>query len=226
VAGTARVVILYKGSEVASRAVSANAPVADIVYPNGGETLSGDRVTVRWTGTDSDGDPLVYALFYSTDAGANWQAVAMDITGTQADILLSELPGSNRALFRVMASDGVNTGVGQSNATFTVPRKPPLAFLFSPADLDRFTTEQHVILAGDGYDIEDGSLPESVLTWSSDRQGVLGTGAALSVSNLAEGKHVITLRATDSNGQTGTATATIYVGTPPARARLPIVFKR
>jgi hypothetical protein len=223
--GTARVVILYQGSEAASSDVSANAPTADMVYPNGGETLTQDTVTARWTGHDDDGDSLVYALLYSADGGANWQAVALNVPATQADILLSELPGSNQALFRVIASDGVNTGQGQSNATFRVPLKAPMAFILSPSSLDRFTLEQHVVLVGEGYDAEDGSMPESALAWSSDRQGMLGGGTQLSVTDLVEGKHVITLQVTDSDAQTGAASVTIYVGTPPSRAYLPIVFK-
>jgi hypothetical protein len=223
--GTARVVILYQGAEVAAQVVSANAPIVDMVYPSGGETLNQDTVMVQWTGHDDDGDPLVYALLYSADAGASWQTVALNVATTQADILLSELPGSNQALFRVIASDGVNTGQGQSDATFQIPLKAPMAFILSPSNLDRFTLEQHVTLVGEGYDAEDGSMPESALAWSSDRQGILGVGTQLSVTDLVEGKHVITLQTKDSDAQTGTASVTIYVGTPPARAYLPILLK-
>ncbi len=67
--GTARVAILYNGVEVAGRDVSANAPVVHVIYPNGGENLTGPQVTVQWSGSDADGDSLVYAIQYSADAG-------------------------------------------------------------------------------------------------------------------------------------------------------------
>ena len=82
------------------------------------------------------------------------------------------------------------------------------------------------MLVGEGFDIEDGVLPDSGLSWSSDRQGALGVGAQRAVTDLQEGTHAITLRVVDSDGQSGTATVTVYVGVRITNLYLPIVLKR
>jgi hypothetical protein len=225
--GTTRVVILYKGGEVAGRDVSAHAPTVQVTHPNGGEVLSGSVVAVAWSANDADGDALTYAVQYSADAGASgWQTVGVALTQPQLDVPLSELPGSETALFRVIASDGVNTGQDQSNAVFTVERKAPQAFIISPDAGSAYSLGQQVMLVGEGYDAEDGSLPDGGLSWSSDLQGTLGTGTQVAVTDLQPGQHVITLRATDSDAQSGTATVTVYVGLPPLTIYLPVVVKQ
>jgi len=221
--GTARVVVRYQGTIVAERPVSANGPTVQITYPNGGENLSGPSVNVTWTANDPDGDPLVYALLYSADAGATWQTLVTGLTQTGHTVDLSELPGSDQALFKVIASDGVNTGQDQSDVTFRVARKAPAAFIIAPDEGARFLPEQQVMLAGEGYDPEDGNLPDAGLSWSSDRQGNLGNGRQLSVSGLQVGRHVITLQARDSDGQIKTASRAIYVGMP---TYLPLVLRQ
>ncbi len=225
VPGTARVVILYRGSEVAGRDVSAHAPTVQVLYPNGGEVLSGAEVNVQWNSADTDGDELTHLVQYSPDGGATWQTVAVDVPDTNVAVPLGDLPGSSAALFRIIASDGVNTGQDQSDGTFTVSGKAPQAFIISPAGGSRYELGQQVMLVGEGFDIEDGVLPEDRLSWRSDRQGDLGVGAQLAVTNLSQGAHVITLRATDHDEQSGTATVSIFVGVEPARVYLPMVLK-
>jgi len=51
-------------------------------------------------------------------------------------------------------------------------------------------------------------------------EGDLGTGRHLTLTGLLPGAHVLTLRATDSDGMTGTASVTIYVTT---RLLLPMI---
>ncbi|MGB7636434.1 MAG: hypothetical protein WBL88_02545 [Nitrososphaeraceae archaeon] len=118
--GTKQIVISRDGNELASRNVSAHAPKVRIIFPNGGEIL-GDKVTVRWQASDADGNNLTYSLLYSHDAGQTWQTVVGNIKESQITVDLRELPGGARGLFRVIATDGVNTGIDDSDQTFTVP---------------------------------------------------------------------------------------------------------
>jgi hypothetical protein len=119
---TKQIEISKDGNEVASRYVSANAPQAKVIFPNGGEILK-DKLTVRWQASDVDGDHLTYFLLYSTDNGFTWQTVAKKIKESQLTVNVTELPGSTKALFRVIATDGVNTGIDDSDDTFTVPSR-------------------------------------------------------------------------------------------------------
>ena len=65
---------------------------------------------------------------------------------------------------------------------------------------------------GDGFDLEDGSLPDGSLAWTSDLDGPLGSGRTLERNDLSEGKHLITLDVTDSQGKHATASITLNIG--------------
>jgi hypothetical protein len=224
--GTARIVVLYRGAEVASRTVSAHTPTVQVLYPNGDEILSGADVTLFWSADDADDDQLRYDVGYSRDGGQTWETLASGLSEKQLTLPLHDLAGSTTALFRVIASDGVNTAVDASDAVFAVPGNAPLAFIESPATGSSYSLGQQVMLVGSGYDMEDGLLPEGALAWSSSLQGDLGSGEQVARTDLQQGTHVITLRATDSDAQSGMATITVLVGVPQESLYLPVVLRR
>jgi len=117
---TKKIIISKDNVQLASRTVDNFTPNVKILFPAGGENLQGD-IVIRWQGSDADGDTLTYFVLYSTDAGKSWQTIASDIKSTQLHVNLAGLPGSNRSLFRIIATDGVNTAISDSNSTFSVP---------------------------------------------------------------------------------------------------------
>ena len=71
------------------------------------------------------------------------------------------------------------------------------------------TSSSPAQFAGKGEDPEDGALP---ITWSSDRDGSLGTtkpGETLTVAKLSLGNHVITGTVTDSKGHVTSKTTAV-----------------
>ena len=80
-----------------------------------------------------------------------------------------------------------------------------------------------IVFQGSATDMEDGTLPDEALAWSSDRQGVLGTGPSLPMNTLQPGRHVITLTATDSKGHASVPTIGVYIG---SRTYLPVIMDR
>ena len=203
VPGTQRVAIYLDSLELDSLWVSDNPPTVTVLTPNGGEVFT-DTAVVSWSAADADEDPLTYALQYSADDGTTWQAVEVGITSTTVYTLdLTLLPGTDQGRVRVIASDGVNTGMDGSDGSFQVARKPPEARILSPASDSFFASEQTVIFVGEGTDVEDGVLPDSALSWQSDVSGSLGTGRMIPVTGLLPGPHVITLTGTDGEGMTG-----------------------
>jgi hypothetical protein len=204
--------------------VSANAPTVTVVSPNGGETVT-DVLLIRWTAGDLDGDELNYTVQYSGDNGQTWRTLASDITTDTIAVDSSLLPGSlAQSLVRVMANDGVNTGIDESDAPFTVPPRSPLAFIQHPAEGAVFASGRRISLRGAGYDPEDGQLTGAPVSWSLDALGEVGAGRELMLHDLEFGTHVVTMTVTDGDGQSATDTVTFMTGVK-AQVYLPLVLR-
>jgi hypothetical protein len=197
-------------SVVATRTASANPPVVDILTPRPGVHWNGAR-QVTWAASDPDGDDLVYAVHYSSDGGRTWLPVGVDLTDTSLDIDAGLLKGSTDCRIRVIASDGFNTTVAESEA-FGVDPHEPTASLTAPPQL---TAGRQAILHGTAYDADDGAVAEESLIWQSDRDGNLGSGSTVVTTPLSPGSHTITLRVTDSDGHPATASTTLDVPNTP-----------
>jgi hypothetical protein len=199
---TAAVRVRRSGSVVAERIASASAPVVQVLSPNGGEQLTG-AAEIRWQASDPDGDALNFTVMYSADAGANWTPVATDLRGDGVTLpSLAGLAGSERALVRVIASDGLRATSDDSDAPFAAPNNPPSVHLVAPAEGGEFGEGASVLLTGSAQDVEDGALAGNVLRWQSNIDGDLGIGAEISTRSLSRGEHTIMLTATDSVGTT------------------------
>jgi hypothetical protein len=228
VTGTLKVAIWHNATALITRTVSANAPGVTLLYPNGGETLAGNSVTVTWSSSDADADKLTYRLDYSRDGGATWKALTVGITATQITLDLNNLPGTTQGKFRVWASDGVNTTLDASDGTFTVTSKLPRLISIDPISGTTYVLSQTVTFEASVFDLDDGFLPDANLNWSSSLMGPLGTGETLQTTELITGTHIVTLTATDSDGNSVTATTTVIVDTESPtilKVYLPLVLK-
>ena len=106
--GTSRIALLHAGQEVASLSAASAPPALSILSPLAGDQWQGTK-TVRWTGTDPDGNSLVYSLLYSADNGATWMPLAVDLTDSSYDLDCSQIAGGNQVLLRVTASSGLSS---------------------------------------------------------------------------------------------------------------------
>jgi hypothetical protein len=197
---------------IASRAVSPNPPTVQILSPNGPAIPGpGPDLTVDWTGSDADGDPLVYTLLYSTDGGVEWEPIDAGLTVTEVSLPLASLRGGNAARFRVLASDGVHTASDDQDIPLSIPNRNPTVGILSPADGAIFPSDQAIILECEAHDLEDGPLPDASIEWSSDSAPSLGQGAKVTVSGLSPGVHVIQVEVEDSDSARGSAFVEIEV---------------
>lgn len=196
---------------------SGSAPQIQFTSPT--ETLLREAVvTVGWTGWDPDGDDLRYTLRYTPD-GENMVPLLTSDTLTELTIDLSKLPGLVNGVgrFELFASDGLNTTVIQSAPMTSASEKlglgsnPPWVNVLTPDNGKSFAEGATVILHSSGWDLEDKVINGDSLTWSSDLDGVLGTGRLATVNDLSEGTHVITVTAEDSTLLTSTDTTTITI---------------
>jgi hypothetical protein len=93
---------------LATRSFSGSAPTVHILEPKTGPQLTGD-VTLRWTASDPDGDPLVYDVLFSPD-GKEQIVAGVLLKDTTFVINTARLRPSSAAYFTVIANDGVHEG--------------------------------------------------------------------------------------------------------------------
>jgi len=79
--------------------------------------LAAEPFTLTWTASDDDGDALNFTVDYSQDGGAHWQTIGSGITTTRLLVDGARLAGATQAKFRIIATDGVNTGRDDSDGT-------------------------------------------------------------------------------------------------------------
>ncbi len=193
---------------------SEHAPEVEILSPTSdGFEGQPDAPRIRWVGEDGDGDPLHYMIRCRPNEEAEWQTLATDWTDTELAVNLADLPGGEAARVQVLTSDGLNTGETTSPA-FGVQGKPPRVEILMPQDETAIEEGDRLILRAAGSDME-GELEDAAFTWSSDRDGVLGTGRRIETAALSPGPHAITLAAEDRDGQVGTASVTVEVTARP-----------
>jgi WD40 repeat protein len=174
VPGTERLRLTRGARLLLDRRRTPNTPQVTVRSPNGGESLFvGERAEVRWNATDADGDELTSVVLLSTDGGASWRPLATGLTEQRLRFTPTRAEVSDRALVRVVTSDGLNTSEDRSDARFSIEspvRNGRIALVTT-----HFTEEAEVAtLEPDGSDIKrltsrPGPLEgEAWPTWSPD----------------------------------------------------------
>jgi hypothetical protein len=196
--GTKKAQLFLDGSLVGEQIVSNSAPSVTILDPQAG-TNADTSLTVKWLGNDPDGDSLHYDVQYSGDNGQTWSLIAHSIPNTSTTCQeLRLLPGGNAARVRVIATDGWNTGSAIS-AAFTVPNRPPTAFISHPSPGQAFHVGDLISFTGFGSDPEDLDIPGSSLNWQLvQNSSVLGQGSSWDLPELPPGVYTAILTVFDS----------------------------
>lgn len=207
-------VVLYKDdSKLVERTASTNAPQVTLLSPNGGETWSGQH-TITWLAADADNDPLTVTVDYSTDGGQAWTPLNTGLTATSLDVNFDTVPGSDNALVRVSASDGMNTTAAVSANSFNVPVKGPQVTIDQPVESATYLESVPFMVSAQAFDWQDGPInnPDSYV-WSSDKDGQLDNGSWIVLSSLTPGEHTLTVTVSDS--QNRQASASVHVTITP-----------
>ena len=216
--GTRNVLLFYNGSNkelLDTRAVPQNAPQVAITSPTSPvDWPANSTQKLSWTGFSLDNLALTYSVFYSNDGGTGWVILDSDLVTTTYHVNVDAMAGGSDVRFRVLASDGINTGFDETPANITIPNHPPMATITEPGSQTFHSPGDLIVFHGGATDMEDGTLPGSALVWSDDIQGGLGIGPTVPINTLSPGKHTITLTATDSYGISSSASVTIFVGYP------------
>jgi hypothetical protein len=212
---TRSIALTHLGKVMEVREVSLNAPQVTITSPvTAANWNAGETHALTWTGSDPDGGTLNYSVFYSNDGGTSYSLVADNLTALSYNVVVNSMAGGSDVRFRVVASDGVNTGFDETPAALTIPNQPPVATISDPIGASIHRPGDLIVFHGIGTDMEDGTLPPAALQWSDNLQGGLGIGQTVPINNLTPGTHVITLTVTDSYNISRTSTVTIDIAYP------------
>lgn len=168
------------------------------------------RHTISWNADHPEGLKLYYMVSYSHTDGQSWQPLSLSTEEAQQEIDFDLLPGGERCRIGILATDGVNTVLGESQS-FAVPVKPCRAMILAPEDVSSFAIGELVLFQGQGYYLEEQRAETENLEWTSSQDGELGRGMAIEVRGLSPGLHQITLRA-GTRERTGEASISIGIG--------------
>ncbi|HEX5615157.1 MAG TPA: PxKF domain-containing protein [Acidimicrobiia bacterium] len=207
------------GTEIGSATLGGATPTISVTDPQAADSLpASGSLSVSWQSDDADGDPLSHTVLYRPADDEPFVLASNETSGSSTTIDAATLAGSSDGTIRVVVTDGLHVSYDDVTG-LVVPDKPPTATIDEPTDGAAVTVEQDVLLSGHGSSPQ-GPLADAAYEWSSDRDGLLGTGPSVVASSLSIGTHEIELRVTASDGQAATATTTVVVGgagTTPSR---------
>jgi len=217
--GTIRFDIRHSGIKIGSLEVNPGIPSVNITSPSSGDSWStGSEQTIRWDGI-ADGS-IYYTVFYTAD-GVNFQILGSDLIGNSLVVNTEFLPGSQTSQIKILATDGINTTEDFSDGFFQVEGKSPLAKVYNPLNNEQIPYGISALLDGTGYDLEDGIISGDNISWSSDKDGFLGTGPNILV-DLSYGCHTLTIKITDSDGYSSQDSINIFVG---SKIFIPLILR-
>lgn len=192
-------------------------PHVELIYPVGGEILSGE-VKVRYNISDNSDASFNESidLLYSPDGGATWSVAAQDLFNTgyyRWNTTL--LPDGRSYHLRINATDqGGNVGWNQTTSSLTLDNSPPEVELLSPhggtilPDLVTIIwTAWDTISPDANLSISLSYSPDSGGNWTSIISNISNTG--LYVYNTQQwhdgNTYLLCVTATDGQGNQGHA---------------------
>lgn len=193
-------------------------PTVLLAGPSNGDTFGvGETVTFIGKVSDDQAPETLGASLVSTLDGVIW--TGNPAADGRVDVDIAALnPGAHTVSLEVTDDEG-NTASDQVDVTVLEDGRPVTEILSPLPAGNPYWTDSSVTFQGV---VSDGETDAELLgvTWSTDLQGTLATGAPDSAGNtatsafLVEGTHVVTLTAVDSEGKVGTATSVIEVYDP------------
>ncbi len=118
----ARIVVREGQNIIFDEVASPNAPQVEMISPNGGEVLLSGTHEIMFNASDLDGDALDFIVEYSPDGGTTWEPIYLGGGGPpyELPVDVSILTPSDHGLFRVSASDGINTAADESDCPIAI----------------------------------------------------------------------------------------------------------
>jgi hypothetical protein len=166
---------------------------------NGTIVQGGTAITLMGTALDDFDGSLTSQIHWTSSRDGDLG------TGAARTVTLRE--GQHVLTASVVDSDGA---MGSAHINVEVTAAPPVVGITSPAVGTRVFIGTTLTFTGSALDAQDGNLSAG-LRWTSDRDGLIGTGAASASAALTIGTHSITAAVADSGNLVGAAARTCVV---------------
>ncbi|MEP4079556.1 sulfatase-like hydrolase/transferase [Haloferula sp.] len=179
-------------------------PTVTISAPTDGTTVTtGTNVSFTGTATDTEDGTLDSSILWSSNLDGS-------LGGPAASINSSTLSIGTHTVTASVTDSGSLVGSDSIMVTVTAGNSPPIVKIHTPANRTTAASGVALNFTGRADDAIDGDLTGS-MSWSSNIDGSLGTGASIIVSSLSLGEHTITASATDSGSLVGSETITVNI---------------
>ncbi len=130
------------------------------------------------------------SLGYSSDGGSSWSPLSLPTSRGTIEFDTGTLAGGAQCLLELAVTDGFRTTRVRSQE-YSVAPKGWLLWILSPVSGTILDPDSTVVLAAQGYHVEERRPNFDEITWSSSLDGHVGQGAQL-IAILNPGDHTIT----------------------------------
>lgn len=206
---------------------SQGAVVRDIAHLMTGKNINGGVIGIAWLSAvcTSNGYGLSESRFTTNtnsrlaltahEIGHNFSAGHCDGNG-DCHIMCSGINGcngiGNPPFFGNAEKTTIHNYAQSRSCLSTVGNTPPTVTIVAPANGAAFNQGSSITFVGGATDNEDDNTALSAtITWTSNLQGLLGTGIGISRNDLVVGTHAITASVTDSGGLNDTDVHSITI---------------
>ncbi len=208
--------LLLACEEKTPTAADEQAPTVRVTYPKGNTSVSG-IVIVHVEAADNEAVERVE--FYINEVlkttsqqepyEYSWETVILE-NGSKHTIVAKAYDPSGNVGTSAEVSVVVNNEINN----------PPTAAIMVPGDSTSFALGEDVYFSGVGRDAQGNVLRDDQLSWFSNRDGYLGTGANLLRDDLSTEWHTVTLVATDDRNLSSRDSVAIYISTESEQIQL------
>jgi GEVED domain/Bacterial Ig domain len=186
---------------------SGSPPTLNITGPaNGTTVLQGVPVTFEATAYDAEDGPL--------DAAIQWTSNKNGPIGSGGTFSTSALSVGSHVITAIVKDSSGNTVAKTiSLAVKPTTNTPPTITVLAPTEGATFVKGTAITFQAIASDAEDGDRTATI-QWTSNINGLIGTGGSFSTSALSVGAHQIIATAYDTAGGSGSYLVNIVVQAP------------
>ena len=210
----------------------------DIAHLMTGKNIDGGVIGIAWLSAvcTSNGYGLSESRFTTSsnsrlaltahEIGHNFSANHCDGNG-DCHIMCSGINGcngiGNPPFFGVAERTGINNYAQNRPCLSNATNNAPVLNVVYPANGSSYSQGSNVQFLGAATDdVDDTTTLSNTITWTSNLQGLLGTGPSFGRTDMNVGTHTITISVTDSGGlsdteiRTVTINGTVSIPAPPS----------